>query len=165
MRVVVIVGSSRKDGDTQSLVSALQRETAWPIEHLAERQISYYDYDHRNQDDDFLPLMRRLLNEFDCLVFATPVYWYAMSGQMKVFFDRFTDLLTVEKNLGRRLQGKKMAAISISQGNNLGEDFWLPFQETAKYLAMDYLGHRHTLVGSDLNQECRQFAHQLLVKF
>jgi multimeric flavodoxin WrbA len=43
---------------------------------------------------------------------VTPVYWYTMSGIMKVFFDRFSDLLRIEKDLGRKLRGKSMAVIS-----------------------------------------------------
>ncbi|MCP4458779.1 MAG: NAD(P)H-dependent oxidoreductase [Cytophagales bacterium] len=38
---------------------------------------------------------------------ATPVYWYSMSGIMKVFLDRIYDVLTIEKELGRKLHGKK----------------------------------------------------------
>jgi hypothetical protein len=71
-----------------------------------------------------------------------------MSGKMKVFFDRMTDLLTVEKDLGRKLRGKKMAVISCSAGDNLGDSFWLPFKETAKYLGMEYLGSLHTIAGN-----------------
>lgn len=44
----------------------------------------------------------------DNIVFATPVYWYAMSGRMKIFFDRFTDLLYTHKSIGKNLKGKKL---------------------------------------------------------
>ncbi|AUS04013.1 hypothetical protein C1A40_00280 [Tamlana carrageenivorans] len=107
--------------------------------------MGYFDYTHTNQSDDYLYLIRDLLEKYDTLVFATPVYWYAMSGIMKVFFDRLTDLLTIEKELGKKLRGKNMAIISSSYGENLGEHFWLPFQSTATYLGMNYLGHAHTI--------------------
>ncbi|MFW5760799.1 MAG: NAD(P)H-dependent oxidoreductase [Cyclobacteriaceae bacterium] len=69
------------------------------------------------------------MTNYDLLIFAAMVYWYSISGIMKVFFDRITDLLTIEKNLGRQLRGKYMAAISCCNGNNLEENFWLPFSK------------------------------------
>ena len=68
---------------------------------------------------------------------------------MKVFFDRITDLLTIEKNLGRQLRGKRMAVISTSNGSHLGDQFWLPFSASAQYLGMEFLGGLHTLRGGD----------------
>ena len=151
MKSVIIVGSSRNDGDTATLVSELKELSNWDIIDLNDYEINYYDYDHLNRADDFLPLMNELIDKYDTLIFATPVYWYAMSGIMKVFFDRISDLLTIEKPLGRRLRGKNMAVISSSNGNNLGDSFWLPFIESAEYLGMTYLENLHT-IGGELNQ-------------
>ncbi|MBL4704015.1 MAG: NAD(P)H-dependent oxidoreductase [Flavobacteriales bacterium] len=148
MKKVVIVGSSRKNGDTKKMVDQLIQKSNWDIIDLNDFNISYYDYENANRNDDYLGLMTQIIDTYDTLIFATPVYWYSMSGIMKVFFDRFTDLLTIEKELGRKLRGKKMAAISCSTGNNIGDSFWLPFSETAQYLGMDYLGGRHTVSGN-----------------
>ena len=56
--------------------------------------------------------MKTIISKYDTIIFATPVYWYSMSGILKVFIDRITDLLTIEKELGRKLRGKKMAVVS-----------------------------------------------------
>ncbi len=157
MKTVVIVGSSRKDGDTAQLVNKISDLTDWSIVDLNDYQISYYDYDHNNKDDDFLKLMSRIIEQYDSIILATPVYWYAMSGIMKVFFDRLTDLITIEKNLGRKLRGKRMAAISCSIGNNLGDDFWLPFHKTAEYLGMEYIGGLHTITDESSQKEIENF--------
>ncbi len=146
MKAVIIQGSSRNDGDTTKITGILQRKSGWDLIDLNNYEISHYDYAHENAGDDFIPLMRNLIDKYDTFVFATPVYWYAMSGIMKVFFDRITDLLEIEKDLGRKLRGKNMAAISVSIGNNLGEEFWLPFSKTAEYLGMNYLGNLHTVI-------------------
>ena len=137
MKKLIILGSSRKDGDTKKIVDELIGISGWDFIDLNNYNISYYDYEHKNLDDDYLPLMRKIIAEYDVLIFATPVYWYAMSGIMKVFFDRITDLPDNEKDLGRKLRGKSMAAISCSVGDNLGENFWFPFSETAGYLGMN----------------------------
>lgn len=39
------------------------------------------------QDDDFNPILEKALKA-DVIVFATPVYFYSMTGQLKVFIDR-----------------------------------------------------------------------------
>lgn len=70
------------------------------------------DYEHQNSNDDYLKLMKEIIKKYDTLIFTLPIYWYSMSGIMKVFFDRIADLLTFEKELGRQLRGKKMAGIS-----------------------------------------------------
>ena len=139
------MGSSAKDGHTISLVDSIMNVSDFHKIDLNDYQFSYYDYEHQNKDDDFLPLMRRIIPSYDTFLFATPVYWYAMSGIMKVFFDRLTDLLDIEKDLGRQLRKKNMAVITCSNGDHLGEIFWYPFIETAKYLGMRYSGNLHTI--------------------
>lgn len=157
MNKLIILGSSRKDGDTKRIVDELISIAKWDFIDLNDYNFSYYDYEHKNLSDDYLPLMRKIIGNYDVLIFATPVYWYAMSGIMKVFFDRITDLLDNEKDLGRKLRGKSMAALSCSVGDNLGEYFWLPFSETAKYLGMNYLGDIHTLSNKNETESLNNF--------
>jgi len=157
MRKVIIVGSSRNDGDTKILINGLIEKTNWDLIDLNDFNFSYYDYEHQNRNDDYLKLMQQIIEQYDALIFATPVYCYTMSGIMKVIFARITDLLTIEKELGRKLRGKKMVAISSSVGENLGDSFWLPFSETAKYLGMDYLGNTHSITGENNNQKINEF--------
>jgi len=158
-KIVVVIGSSRNDGDTKTLVDQLRNFLPFDTIDLNDYAFSYYDYAHNNLDDDYISLMRKLISSYDTFLFATPVYWYAMSGLMKVFFDRFTDLLDNEKELGRRLRTKKMAAITCSIGDNLGDLFWLPFIETANYLGMKYLGNLHTITDKIDENALIEFAH------
>lgn len=160
-KTVVIVGSSRSDGDTTKIVQFIKDHSNWRTIDLNDFEISYYDYSHANKDDDFLPLMREMLEQHETFVFLTPVYWFSMSGIMKVFFDRITDLLTIEKELGRKLRNKKMAALSCSIGKHLGETFWLPFKETAKYLGMEYLGNLHTIAREEDDYKLLDFIEQV----
>lgn len=157
MRAVLITGSARKDGNTLHMANALAAKTGWHVINLSDYLISPYDYDHNNTGDDFLPLMQTITAQYDTLIFATPVYWYAMSGTMKTFFDRLTDLVTIEKDLGRQLRGKKMAVISNSEGDNLGNDFWLPFIATANYLGMRYTANMHGIATTGNDKETDEF--------
>jgi len=144
---VIILGSARKNGETKKVVSELVRISGWDLIDLLDYDIAHFDYNHHNKNDDFIQLMKRIVSKYDLMIFTTPVYWYSMSGIMKVFFDRFTDLLRIEKELGRKLRGKHVAAISCSNGDNLGEHFWLPFKKSAAYLGMNYIANLHAYQG------------------
>jgi multimeric flavodoxin WrbA len=161
MKTVLISGSSRNDGDTDTLTTKLIKKSNWDLIDLNDYDFGYYDYEHENKNDDYIKLLRKIIDKYDTLVFATPVYWYSMSGIMKVFFDRITDLLEIEKGLGRKLRGKNMAGISCSIGNNLGDVFWLPFSETADYLGMKYLGSLHTITGKINELELEKFINKI----
>lgn len=128
---------------------------------LNDFNISYYDYKHKNENDDYISLLQKILNNYNTLIFATPVYWYSMSGIMKVFFDRITDLLDNEKELGRKLRNKNMAVLTSSVGEHSGETFWHPFMETAKYLGMNYLGNIHTIANEDPTDGLTKFIELL----
>jgi multimeric flavodoxin WrbA len=158
VKKIIILGSSRKDGHTRKAVDRLRSLSDFDVIDLLDYNISYYDYRHKNENDDYMDLMRKILNNYDTLIFATPVYWYCMSGIMKVFFDRFTDLLDNEKELGRKLRTKNMAALSSSIGDHLGKKFWYPFIETAQYLGMNYLGNVHTIENEDPADALIRFA-------
>jgi multimeric flavodoxin WrbA len=103
---VIIVGSSRSNGNTIKIVDKIAMRFNIDVVDLNNYTFTYYDYENKNKEDDFLPLIKSILEKYDTLIFATPVYWYSMSGIMKVFFDRFSDLLRIEKEIGRKFRGK-----------------------------------------------------------
>ena len=145
-KTVIIQGSSRRQGDTNLVVEQLAQNSDFDLVTLADYQIGHFDYNYKNAEDDFIPLLERIVENYTTLVFATPVYWYSMSGLMKVFFDRISDLLHFRKDIGRQLRGKKMAMISISNANDLKDGFNMPFVASADYLGMHYLGDTHIWV-------------------
>ncbi|GGK36609.1 MULTISPECIES: flavodoxin family protein [Flavobacteriaceae] len=142
-RKVIILGSSRSAGNTSKVISNISKNNNIDIVDLNKFTISYYDYESKNLNDDFLPLIKSIIKKYDTLIFATPVYWYNMSGIMKVFFDRFSDLIRVEKEEGRRLRGKNMFVISNSHDDKIDTSFYIPFQKSADYLGMNYTGEIH----------------------
>jgi len=142
-RKVIILGSSRSNGNTTRIVDEIASQFDIDVVNLKNYNFSYYDYESKNREDDFLPLIKEIIEKYDTLIFATPIYWYSMSGIMKVFFDRFSDLIRIEKETGRKLRGKKFAVISNSHDDELDYDFYLPFRMSAEYLGMEYLGEKH----------------------
>lgn len=140
---VIIVGTSRNQGNTTRISQLISEKMNFDVINLNDYQISYYDYESKNIDDDFLPLIKNIIEKYDTLVFSTPVYWYSMSGVMKVFFDRFSDLIRIEKETGRKLRGKKMFVVSNNHDDEMEYDFYLPFRLSAEYLGIEYLGNHH----------------------
>jgi NAD(P)H-dependent FMN reductase len=76
------------------------------------------------------------------LLFATPVYWYAMSGRLKTLFDRFTDLLSDRDpaGRGRRLAGRSVWVLAVGADPALPAGFETPFRSTAAWLGMEWGG-------------------------
>ena len=140
MRPLIILASSRKNSDTQKLVELVFKNADITLVDLLDYKIEQYNYEEEYPvDDDFLKVVEQMLSH-QLIVFATPVYWYSMSGYMKVFFDRLTDIVSSQKHLGRKLKGKHTALITVSTDEELPEGFEIPFKRTSDYLDMEYVG-------------------------
>lgn len=157
-KTVIVLGSSRSFGNTRNIIDYLVSiKDNIDIIDLNNYDVGYFDYEFRNKDDDFFSLMQKIV-QYDTLVFATPIYWYTMSAQLKTFFDRISDLLKGDnKPIGRQLRGKNMAVISCSSGSEVFDGFAMPFEKSAEYLGMHYKGHEHTWLSehSEIPQEVK----------
>jgi multimeric flavodoxin WrbA len=135
---LIILASARKHSDTQKLVELVFKDIDITLVDLLDYKIAQYNYEEEYPtDDEFLKVVEQMLTH-QLIVFATPVYWYAMSGYMKVFFDRLTDIVSSQKHLGRKLKGKRAALIAVSTDEELPEGFEVPFKRTAEYFDMEY---------------------------
>lgn len=106
---------------------------------LLDYKIFHYDYQHNYQDtDQFLQVIEKI-RQYDNIIFATPVYWYSMSGLLKVFFDRLTDIVTFQKQIGRSMKGKNIFLVSVGTDPELPAGFETPFRLTAEYLEMNFI--------------------------
>jgi len=149
IKTVIIQASSNSFGNTHKIIKYLNDKNQFDVIDIKTKNIGAFEYDFSNANDDFLPLMEEIIKKYDTIIFATPVYWYSMSGTLKKFFDRLSDLLQLKKELGKSLRGKNMAMLSNSTNNNRKAGFEMPFIETAKYLRMYYLGDVHVWFSGD----------------
>ncbi len=152
MKLFVIYGSSRKNGNSEVL-------TKRALEHLKTdqyRQVTLLDYhiepiiDERHTasgfqpvDDDYEILIEELMN-YDAILFATPLYWYGMSGRLKNFIDRFTQSMRSEKyDFKEFMKGKKMFVVIA--GGPSSPVTALPllqqFQLISQFFSMDFSGY------------------------
>src|SRR5918995_5383737 len=128
---IALFASSRRHGNTGQLMDKVAAELQIEVIDLAGKNMSEYDYQHRNRGDDFEPLMDYIL-AFDQIILASPVYWYAASPSMKIFLDRISDLLDLPDLLdkGRKLRGKRAFVLCTSIYEEVAPSFILAFQET-----------------------------------
>jgi multimeric flavodoxin WrbA len=144
LSTIALFSSSRRLGNTGQLIDRIALQLNIEVVDLTSLRISSYDYGHLNRNDDFEPLMNRVLGH-DQIVFATPIYWYAVSPAMKVFLDRISDFLELPDLLseGRRLRGKKAYVVCTSTSNEPSMAFIDAFRETFDYLGMLFGGVIH----------------------
>ena len=76
--IVIILGSARSDGNTRAVVNFLLKNSNFDLVDLNDFKIGYFDYDNKNKDDEFLPLMRKISTQYNRIIFATPVYWLSL---------------------------------------------------------------------------------------
>jgi multimeric flavodoxin WrbA len=98
-KVLAVVGSPRKNGNTHILVSKIAegaRAKGAGVEEvfLGDLSVTECDGCHRcwqdgacSKNDDMWTVYPKI-SESDVLVFGTPVYWYGPTGLMKLFIDR-----------------------------------------------------------------------------
>ncbi len=141
MSSIVIFGSARENGETRKVVDSVFQGQEFRFVDLKTLNISPFDYQQQNQNDDFLPLMEELV-QYTNIVLASPVYWYSVSSHMKIFMDRWSDLLTSRKDLAKKIEGKKLFLIGC-----FGTDFPLgcmsfesPIRHSCNYLNIHYGG-------------------------
>ena len=153
MSKYIIIDGSHRTGNTTLINNFIKDNLDSEILFLREHIIESYNYEGKYSDDDkFISLMENITMNITHIIWTTPMYWYSMSSCMKVFLDRFTDLLKTNKDIGRQLRGKSMSLVYNSNGTQ--EDYFeQPFKNTADYLGMKFITALHINMGeSEINQ-------------
>lgn len=144
MSIAVIYGSTRDKGNTEWLTEYVVRSL--PVEKIYLRDYNILPIkDERHTEagfqqvmDDYNTVIERVLKH-DVLVFATPVYWYSMSGTMKLFIDRWSQTLR-DKNLPNfREDLSKKKAFVIAVGGDNPSIKALPLIQQFQYI-FDFFG-------------------------
>jgi len=144
MKKLVLFSSANKQGNTAKLVASLVDHPSTQVVDLDELTITPYNYDNHYPEDDFYPLVEKILTA-ECVIFASPVYWYAPTATIKVLVDRITELTDVQelKPKARALADKKAYLLATSVHETLFPIFECFFGGVFRYFDMDYRGHLH----------------------
>ena len=159
---LILLASSRRNGNSRLVADRLRRALDAPASaliDLAAMELRAFDYDAVSEDDGLRPLLKRFGSSRHA-IFATPVYWYAMSAPMKTFFDRLTDILLDEQSrpLGRALAGTNLWLLANGTDPDMPEGFAEPFRRTADYFGMVWREACYVRVGPNGQPEEAEMA-------
>jgi multimeric flavodoxin WrbA len=153
-KVLILLGSPRRKGNSAILAEAIARgakaagasvETVFlqPLE-IAPCKACYACQRPKSKgcaiDDDMQPIYRKML-EAEAWVIASPVYWFTMSAQIKLWMDRCLAFGAYAKD---PFEGKRIA-VAMSYG---GEDPFdsgcvnalRTFQDAYRYVGAEIVG-------------------------
>jgi multimeric flavodoxin WrbA len=147
-RVLGIVGSPRRNGNTDILVNRVlegARSTGaeTDVVHLDELDIEQCDGCHRCwregkcrwQDD--MPIIYDKIADCDVLVLGTPVYWFGPSAMMKGCLDRFVYFNGPQTR--PMVKGKRAILVVPFEDTQLGtaDPLVAIFERSLEYLEME----------------------------
>jgi len=150
MKIVVITGSPRKNGNSFAMTDAfiraaehrgntIQRFDAafMQIGGCHACQTCYQTGKACSFDDDFNRIAPALL-EADAVVYTMPVYWYSIPAQIKGVIDRIFSLVVG----GKDVAGKKCALITCCEEDDLTvmDGVRMPIERSAALLKWEMVG-------------------------
>ncbi len=150
MRILALIGSPRKQGNTDILVNEICR--ASKTKGHAVEVIRLYDYEilpcidcrHCKQIDadytcslmDGMQVIYPKMEDADLIIFGTPVYWYGPTAKMKLLIDRLRPFIA-----SKRLKGKKgIVVIPSEEGVDCCGPMMEMFRRSFDYLGMNMVG-------------------------
>ncbi|MCX2573047.1 flavodoxin family protein [Pedobacter sandarakinus] len=151
--ILIINGSARLNGDTQKFINKITEGIAFDQLNLLEHFLAPYNYESVYPSEDQFNFFAKEILYHKHIVLATPVYWYAMSSRMKTFFDRLTDWVTFNKEVGHSLKTKTVKLMAVGTDGELPDGFITPFSMTANYLQMHFDGYQYFNVSIEPNAE------------
>jgi len=150
-KILGVIGSPRKRGNTHALVSKIlegaEKEGATAeILFLNDMNIRECDGCHVcwkgkqcSKKDDMNNIYAKIIDS-DIIVFGTPVYWYGPTALMKCFIDRFVYFNCPENR--SKIRGKfAVIAIPFEEENPKTADLLIKFfKQSFQYLEMKLVG-------------------------
>lgn len=150
MKIAVITGSPRQNGNSFAMTDAFIRE-AESRGHSVQRfdaaflqiggcracQTCFKTGKACSFDDDFNRIAPAVL-EADAVVYTMPVYWYSIPAQIKGVIDRIFSLVIG----GKDVAGKKCALITCCEENDVAvmDGVRIPIERSAALLEWEMVG-------------------------
>lgn len=160
MKVIGIVGSPRKNGNTSTLVQQVLEgaaEAGAETKTFILNEMNYkgcqgcsYCKTHEKckLEDDLVELFDEL-TKADGVVFGSPIYFAQFTGQMRLFLDRCYSL--INPDFSSRIPAGKKAIIVGSQGMPDPAAFAKVFEEFGESISRLGLEVKETLIAAGCN--------------
>jgi multimeric flavodoxin WrbA len=143
MNIIALYGSARRNGNTEILTDRILDGKSCTKIYLSEHDIWPIDDKRHHPDgfgpvaDDYQEIIEHVL-QHDTILFATPVYWYGMSGIMKNFVDRWSQSLR-DKSLDFKTEIRMKKAFVVAVGGDQPRTKALPLIQQFHYI-FDFVG-------------------------
>lgn len=150
MTIAVLYGGTRPNGNTETLadhvIQGMDAERIYLKDHtilpIIDMRHSPEGFQDRN--DDYNSIIDRILPH-DILLFATPIYWYTMSGSLKNFIDRWSQSLRDANypDFKATMAAKKAYVIAVGgdQPYLKGLPMIQQFKHIFDFMGMEYGGY------------------------
>lgn len=155
-KIIIIKGSPRREGNSAILadqVAAGAKSIGADVEsyYLHEMNIQPCDACDACQTggdigcvlDDDMQFLYPKLHEADAIVIASPVYWFNVSGQAKIFMDRCY-AMGGEEPKKHALSRKRFGIVMAGEGKDPFEsgavNAFRSFQDTFNYIGAELVG-------------------------
>ncbi|MGC8231023.1 flavodoxin family protein [Pseudobacillus badius] len=143
MKITTFIGSSRAESNSELLADLVTKEIKHRKLYLRDLAIQpIHDLRHKEGgfqpvEDEYDTIIHAFL-ESDVLIFSTPIYWYSMSGSMKIMIDRLSQAIRDERfpQLTERIQSSE--AIVLAVGGDEPKIKGLPLIQQFRY-TFDFL--------------------------
>lgn len=150
MKITVITGSPRKDGNSFAMTEAFIKEAEKKGHKITRFDAAFMKIGGCHAcmtcyktgkacsfDDDFNIIAPAILDA-DTVVFTMPVYWYSIPSQIKGVIDRLFSLVVG----GKDIAGKKCALITCCEehDNSVMDGVRIPIERSAALLKWDIVG-------------------------
>ncbi len=135
-----VLSSARSQGNTLKAIEHLRDVcgVTGDVMDLSHSSLQPFSYDTTEPSQAFLDFVDRA-SAVTNIIFATPVYWYAMSSNLKMLFEQFNFLLTSHQHLCQKLLNKNCFLAVTGYNQELPIGFDEPVRQTVKYFQMDLL--------------------------
>lgn len=149
MKILVIYGSSREEGNTELLTERVVEGLACTRLYLRKLNVQpIVDQRHAPAGfdpvaDDHDEIIRQVLAH-DLIIFATPLYWYGMSGPMKDFIDRWSQSLRDPRFDFKNQIKTKLAWVIVTGGPDArlkGLPLIQQFYHIFQFVSMEFGGY------------------------
>jgi multimeric flavodoxin WrbA len=134
-KVLALSASARRDGNSRKLAEAVLEGVAeagheGELVHLADHVTGMFRNcrECRNSDgqctidDGYEDILLNKYLSADAIVYASPIYWYGLSGHLKNFIDRFFCYICEgypnSEDFIQGMMGKKAALVMSAEENN-----------------------------------------------
>lgn len=151
-KMLVLLGSPRKNGNTEKLARAFgegARETGAEVAflRLSEKSVKpcidcrkcWEAGDHCVIEDDMKDVYKAIDNA-DVLVFASPLYWYSWSAQIKPVWDRLLPYASDKALKNLKNKGCVLLAAAGDVAGDVFEGMDFALEKSAGLLGMKILG-------------------------